>query len=497
MANVWLDRHNRWAGIRRTYTVVAFVLLVSLDNVAIGLAPPLYTPISAALQTTESAIGLVTAANILISAAAAVAWAYVGDRANRKLLLITGTLLWTAASASTALADDLGTFIAAQLLGAIGLGAVGSVGFSVVSDLVSPRRRGLAMSLFGLSQGIGTLAGTLVGGILGATDWHRPFRVLAVVGLLAVLLFLPTYNVRRGQSEPDLANMFAAGHDYHHRISRQDLAVLIARRSNVWLVLQGVTAQLTFGSLVWLPRLFQAKAEAQGYPQQTAIVVGAVFATLFQLGGLFSIIGGLVGDRVQLRTPRGRALVAAAGITAGIPFYVLLFFTPVRLSIPPGAEAGAIAASVLGSVLSEPTVAISFVCALLALALTSANAPNWFAMIADVNLPEHRGTVYSAGNLANGIGRAAGNGIVGVVFAALTRAMPAPLNYAVGLALFQVFFIPTAWMYYRASRTTPADIDNVRDTLRARSNAPAARWPADETAAVSDTPDLTADAKSQ
>jgi hypothetical protein len=33
-----------------------------------------------------------------------------------------------------------------------------------------------------------------------------------------------------------------------------------------------------------------------------------------------------------------------------------------------------------------------------------------------VNPPENRGTVFSLGNLFNGFGRAAGNGLVGQVF---------------------------------------------------------------------------------
>jgi hypothetical protein len=103
--------------------------------------------------------------------------------------------------------------------------------------------------------------------------------------------------------------------------------------------------------------------------------------------------------------------------------------------------------------------------------LTSANSPNWFALLADVNPPEHRGTVYSMGNLVNGVGRAAGNGLVGAVFRALTRALPPPLNYATGLALFQVFFIPTGVIYYLASRSSPRDIDSVRELLRARAAA--------------------------
>jgi hypothetical protein len=123
---------------------------------------------------------------------------------------------------------------------------------------------------------------------------------------------------------------------------------------------------------------------------------------------------------------------------------------------------------VLESVVTEPTVALSFLTALVALAFTSANSPNWFALLADVNPPEHRGTVYSLGNLANGVGRAAGNGLVGAVVPALARALPPPVNYAAGLALFQAFFVPTGVMYWLASRAVPTDIETVRGLLRAR-----------------------------
>jgi MFS family permease len=457
--------------VRRTYSVTLFIVLASLDNVAIGLVPPLYTPIGRALHQPESAVSLVTAVNFLVTAVAAVGWAYVGDRSNRKPLLMAGTVIWSAGTGLTALTDSLPAFFAAQVLASLGLGAVASVGFSVVSDLISPRRRGLVMSLWGLSQAAGTLAGTLVGGLLGASDWRRPFLLLTAIGLAATLAYTLTYDIRRGQSEPDLAPLFEAGGEYENRISLRDLKQIAGRRSNVWLILQGLTAQAVFGSLVWLPRLFQAKVQAQGYAEATAIQVGSLFATLFQLGGILSILGGLAGDRLQRRTPRGRALVAAFGILAGIPLYVVLFFFPLHVDIPAGAGSGGVILAVLDSVVSEPTVAVSFLVALLALAFTSANSPNWFALLADVNPPEHRGTVYSAGNLVNGVGRALGNRLVASVFQALANRYQPPTNYALGLALFQLFFVPTGIMYYLASRSTPADIATVRTMLRERAAA--------------------------
>ncbi|MBM7082874.1 MFS transporter [Micromonospora sp. WMMD734] len=461
---------RRGNAAHRLYSVVVFVVLASLDNVAIGLVPPLYGPISGALGVPQRMLGLVTAVSFLISAVAAVAWAYVGDRTNRKPLLMVGTLVWAAGTGGSAFATGFPTFLAAQLVAAVGLGAVGSVGYSVVTDLISPRRRGLVMSFWGLSQGVGTLAGTLTGGLLGAADWRRPFLLLTVVGLAATVAYLLTYDIRRGQSEPELAGAIEAGVGYDYRITRSDLPRILGRRTNRWLILQGLTAQAAFGSLVWLPVLFAERAQGQGYSTATAVVVGSVFATLFQLGGVFSIVGGLAGDALQRRTPRGRALVAAVGILAALPFYLVLFFVPIRIDVPDGGGTGAVVGAVLASVVTEPTVGLSLLTAVVALALTSANSPNWFALIADVNPPEHRGTVYSLGNLVNGVGRAAGNGLVGAAFHALRAAFPPPLNYAVGLAAFQLFFIPTGLMYWLASRTSPGDIAAVGDLLHDRAD---------------------------
>ena len=452
----------RGGAAHRAYSVIVFVVLASLDNVAIGLVPPLYGSIGDDLGVGEGHIALATTVMFLISAVAAIGFAYAGDRTDRKPVLVLGTAIWVAGTVWSGLAGGYPSFLLAQVVAAFGLGAVASVSFAVVSDLITPRRRGLVMSFWGLSQGVGTLAGTLIGGLLGHDDWRRPFLITAAVGVIAGVAYLFTYNVPRGDSQPELA-----GVEYDERIHRDDLPLILRRRTNVWLILQGGTAQIAFGSLVWLPVLFRARAEDQGYSGGTAVLVGSVFATLFQLGGALSILGGLAGDRLQRRTPRGRALVAAVGVLAAVPLYVVLFFVPMRIDVPDGAGSGAVIRAVLADVLTSPTVGLCLLVAIVALALTSANSPNWFAMISDVNPPEHRGTVYSLGNLVNGFGRAGGNAVVAVVFRGLSGAFPPPLNYAVGLAAFQFFFIPTGVMFWLASRTVAKDMADTHAALLA------------------------------
>ena len=110
----------------------------------------------------------------------------------------------------------------------------------------------------------------------------------------------------------------------------------------------------------------------------------------------------------------------------------------------------------------------AFMTALLAVAFTGADSPNWFALISDVNLPEHRGTIFGLANFSNGVGRAAGNGLTGAVAGAIENAFPPPLNWAVGLSIFQDFFLPTGYCYYRAAGTSPPDIEEVRGILERR-----------------------------
>jgi MFS family permease len=145
-----------------------------------------------------------------VTALSAAVWGYIGDRANRKLLMLVSTAVWVVGVAGTAVVPSFGALVIVQGVTAVGLGVIASVGFAVVSDLVSPRRRGLAMSFWGLAQGAGTVAGTLFGGVLGAGDWRRPFLLLAGAGLLSAGAYVFAFDTPRGASEPELAPLFDA-----------------------------------------------------------------------------------------------------------------------------------------------------------------------------------------------------------------------------------------------------------------------------------------------
>lgn len=459
-----------WGGERhRLFTLVVFVILASLDNAARGVFPPLYAVMARDLGVDESSLGFVSAVTILAVAVTGVLWGYWGDRGSRKRLLFYGTLIWSAAMFLTGLAQTYAQLFIFQLITAVGIGCIASVGFSVVSDFIPPGRRGLAMSFWGLSQGGGGGAGAMLGGLLGAHNWPLPFFAVAIAGFVFALLYLLTFEPERGRAEPELAAMFEVGKQYAHRIKLADIAYILTKPSNIWIMLQAFFATVVYGSLVWMPRLFIARVEAAGYSLETATIAGNLYSLLFQTGFYFAIVAGHLGDRWQRRSPGGRARLSGAAILASVPFQIAVFFVPLlNLNLPAAGSVMQVTLATLVSIMTNPWVAGAFGLALAAVAFSSADIPNRRALITDVNLPEHRGTVIGLISVAVGVGLAVGNALAGIGFEYLAGRVAPPLNYALGLALFQLVFIPAGWCYYRLSKTAAGDIAEVKQLLAKR-----------------------------
>lgn len=454
---------------RQFFAFTVFVVLASLDNAAAGVLPPLYAIIARDFAAAEAAFGFITAIYLLIVAGSATFWGYRGDGGRRKPLLLYGTLLWGIAMILTGTAQTFLQFLLFQIITAIGVGAISSVGFSVVSDIIPVHRRGVALSLWSMSQGLGGAFGALSGSTFGAYNWRWPFFFIAALGLIFAVLYLFTDEPRRGRSEPELAPIFAAGHSYSHRIAQSDLRRILGRRSNAWLLCQSFFFSLAYGSTVWVPRWAIARVQAEGYSLEVATIAGNLFVALFSVGSFFSVIAGHWGDKWQRRNPRGRTILSAVGLLGSIPFFIILYFIPFKgAAIPAEGNLLEIGWAVLMTLFTNTWVLAAFLVALLALAFQATDPPNWAALITDVNLPEHRGTIIGLSRLFRAAGNAVSVGLTGVVFAVLSADFAPPNNYAIGLAFFQILVIPAAACYFGASRSVPHDIGRVRQTLNER-----------------------------
>ena len=454
---------------RHLFALTVFIVLASLDNAAAGVLPPLYAIIARDLQASDATLGMVTAVYILIVAGAAVLWGYQGDQKSRKPLLFWGRFIWGAAMMLTTLAQNITHFFIFQMLTAFGVGGISSLGFSVVSDLVPAHRRGLALSLWAVSQGIGTSLGALLAGTVGAFDWRYPFWIIAAAGLIFAILFLFTKEPLRGQAEPQLKSYFARGKTYDYRIRRADIALILQRPSNRWLLLQSFFAALAYGSTLWIPRWAIARVQAEGYGLETATIVGNLIIGLLSLGGFTAVLSGHLGDRWQRHNGKGRAKLAMIGLFVSLPLYIWLFFIPFRnLLLPEPASFLQLITAVLQAFMSNGWVILAFMVAFTAVTFQSADPPNWAAMLTDVNLPEHRGTVIGISRLFRAVGNAISVWLAGLLFASLTGQLPEPNNYTVGLAAFQFFVLPAALCYFVIQRFIIQDTNNIQHILQKR-----------------------------
>lgn len=451
------------------YTIFVFIALAAFDNIIIGLFPPLFSSIAKDLKVDLSALGLVSAMNILVTAISSIYWGYLSGRYNRKKLIIIGTVFW---SVSVFLTSHSSTYIQLfifQIFTGIGLGCIASIGFSVLTDYIPQEFRGVVLSLWGMSQGFGGIAGAIMASIIGtAVNWRKPFEIVSIIGFLLIILYFFIREPVLGEAELELRELIKEGYDYNYNMEFKHFKEIILKHSNILLFFQGFFMNISTGSLIWLPTLYISKIQQQGYSNKTAIIAAGYLYALFQIGGLTSGFFGYLGDKLQRKTYKGRALLTAFFVFITMPLYFAMFITPMNNLSLNDSNVSSILFSILNQAVTNPWISIMFLLSFLASAAQSANTPNWLALITDVNFPEHRGTAFSIANIASSIGRTLGNVGIGYLLAIVSKTAGEPNNYIITISIFQMFLIPASMLYVIMSKSNVKDIREVKAVLSKR-----------------------------
>src|SRR5512132_2121188 len=125
--------------------------------------------------------------------------AALGDRFGRRKLYAAGLVLFSAASAVSALAPDVGTLIAARAVQGAGSALIMPLGLALLSAAFPPERRGAAIGIFSAITGLAVASGPLVGGaVVEGIDWQWIFWVNVPIGLAAIPFVLAKMPESRG-----------------------------------------------------------------------------------------------------------------------------------------------------------------------------------------------------------------------------------------------------------------------------------------------------------
>ena len=461
-------KRTKW---RIIYTIFVFIALAAFDNIIIGLFPPLFRYIAKDLHVEVAKLGVVSAVNILVTAVSSVYWGYLSGKYKRKRLIMIGTFIWVISVFLTAFSQSYGQLLLFQIITGIGLGCIASIGFSVLTDYIPYQKRGMVLSLWGMAQGLGGILGSLMASLTAInTSWRWPFEIVGLIGFFLIILYVFVEEPSRGQSDPELKDLMRNGQSYNYIIEAKHLPAILLKGSNVFLFLQAFFMNIATGSLIWIPTLYIYKIQQQGYSLETAMIASGYLYAIFQIGGMTSAYFGHLGDQLQKKTFKGRALLTAVFVFLTMPLYILMFFIPLdHLSLPNDHNALSVLVSLITQIFTNPWITLLFALSLLASAAQSANTPNWLALITDVNLPEHRGTAFSVANLFNSLGRTVGNVGVGIVLGIVSTSYHEPYSYMITLSLLQLFLVPSAFSYILMANQNVSDIKRVKKILKERS----------------------------
>lgn len=144
------------------------------------------------LGATDNQIEWVVAAYVLAFALGLLPFGRLGDIVGRTKMFLWGVAAFTAASALCGLAHNIEMLIFARVLQGIGGAMMTPQVLAIATVTFPPHERGQAFSLFGLSAGLASVCGPILGGLLidaqlFGLDWQPIFLVNIPIGIGAII----------------------------------------------------------------------------------------------------------------------------------------------------------------------------------------------------------------------------------------------------------------------------------------------------------------------
>ncbi|MFX0099036.1 MAG: MFS transporter [Candidatus Hodarchaeota archaeon] len=437
------------------------------------MAPSIYKVMIPAFNLKEEIpLGIVNSVVIWLVASSAIFWGFLGDKGDRKQLLLIGTLIWSTSLVFSPLVTNIIAWLIVEVVAAIGLGAISSIGFSVIADYISVKRRGIAFSFWTIAQSMGSAAGKAVAGfvVTELKTWWLPYILVSLGGFLLVFLYFFTIPPQRGATEEELK-----GKVYNYTIKLNHIKIILKKPTNFLLMVMGFILQIIWGAFTWLPFIYGTKiADQFGCidPESKCTInasfIGNIISALFWAGGFCAIIFAWLGDKLLKKTLKARPIICLIGLCIGAPMGMLAFSIPFDLSSVSGVNGSVnIIYAILGELLGNRLFLIAALVGFISIAFLSADNPNFLALGSEVNLPEHRSTGFGILTFIHGIGRGIGSMLVPIVATLLTPFFGSH-NWFASLSVISLLFIPTALCYVISFRYVEKDYSAMKQVLKER-----------------------------
>jgi MFS transporter, Spinster family, sphingosine-1-phosphate transporter len=303
------------------YVLAVMVGINFLNYLDRYILPAVATKIQGEFHLTDSQVGLLGSAFLLVYAVATIPFGIWADRGVRKTVVAVGVTIWSLATLFTGLARNYFQLFAARAILGIGEASYYPAGTAMLGDYFRKEGRARAMSIWAAGTAVGIAVGFAGGGIVASRlGWRTAFYMTAVPGLVFAVLAFGLREPLRGAAEERGPQTRAAApitwRTFARLLEIPTLRATIAAETALFFVLGGAAFWLP----TYLSRRFDLGTGAAGTLAGGVLVVGL-------LAG--SLLGGTIADRLTRRRHAASNLpVGIAGFLVGAVFVSLALVMP-------------------------------------------------------------------------------------------------------------------------------------------------------------------------
>ncbi|HVU88765.1 MAG TPA: MFS transporter [Pirellulales bacterium] len=265
-----------------------------------------------AWKISDTDLGNLGTAFILLYAAIGIPLGRIADRGNRSRILTVGVFFWSLLTAACGLARNFWQMVVLRLAVGVGEATCAPASSSLIGDLFPANRRAKAMGFFMLGLPLGNAASFAVSGYMAANyGWQSAFFVAFIPGLLCAAAALMITEPVRGQAEEHAVST--------RRREGSPYWLVLSIPTMCWIIASGALHNFNMYAIGGFLKSFLVRYHE--LDKASAGNVATVVYGLVGVPGLF--LGGWLGDRLYKTRINGRLLVAATALGLSVP---LIYF---------------------------------------------------------------------------------------------------------------------------------------------------------------------------
>ena len=144
------------------------------------------------IQNQDTYLGLLQTAFVICYMIFAPLFGYLGDRYNRKWILLIGLTFWSLSTFIGSYMTNFWWFLVFRAFVGIGEASYSTIAPAIISDMYRKDERSSVLAIFYFAIPIGTGIGYMIGaGVADGTgDWRYGLRVTPIMGLIALLIIM-------------------------------------------------------------------------------------------------------------------------------------------------------------------------------------------------------------------------------------------------------------------------------------------------------------------